>query len=414
MQTETTDYNAGVVFTTQYILPNDEHFQGYIDYINRSEAQRNDAYELYSSYVDNYMDNPLKQRLGEQPERTSALFTESRDRLTVSEKNKLKNQFEQAQKNQSILWQPLFSFRKEFLTEFGILDEKTGFFDEARIRDVTRVAMKELLKDEGMEDSAIWSAAIHYNTKHIHVHIAVVEPNPTREVIDRKDGHVERKGKFKKDTLFKTKSKFVNTLIDRSASHQKINSIIRDNLVAGQREKLLYKKQDFKNDFLTLYYQLPDDRRLWKYNMNALHKLRPQIDKITQKYIDVYQPEAYRALCDELDKETDFLIKAYGKGKKKHCESYKKNVLSDMRARMGNALLKQIREYDKSLHSKKKISASKRSPKQKLKEHHRTNQLLDSMMWDLIIVLQAEMRTKKNQKIYRELMEEIEQQGGEF
>ena len=41
-----------------------------------------------------------------------------------------------------------------------------------------RAAMKEQLNREGLANSAIWTAAIHYNElHHIHVHIAIVEPN---------------------------------------------------------------------------------------------------------------------------------------------------------------------------------------------------------------------------------------------
>ena len=54
-----------------------------------------------------------------------------------------------------------------------------------------RTAMKEQLNREGLANSAIWTAAIHYNElHHIHVHIAIVEPNPTREykTFSNKDG----------------------------------------------------------------------------------------------------------------------------------------------------------------------------------------------------------------------------------
>lgn len=308
------DYKGGLVFRTEYVVSSDKHFKGYIDYVNRSEAQRNYAYNLYSAYVTDYMDNPLKQRFGERSGRTSALFTESRDTLSIGEKNELKNKFEEAQKNQSLMWQPIFSFKNEFLTEYGFLDEKTGFLDEPRLRDATRIAMQELLKSEGMEESALWTASIHYNTKHIHIHTAIVEPNPTREIITTKDGEKERKGKFKINTIENTKSKFLNTLVDRSESYKKVNSIIRDNLVAGLKGfKSLYKNEKF----LELYRSLPDDKRKWNYNMNALKPIRPKIDSITEDYLNAYNEEEYKNLCAELDKEVAFQNKAYGRNNDK-------------------------------------------------------------------------------------------------
>ena len=41
-------------------------------------------------------------------------------------------------------------------------------------------AVSKMLKSEGLEN-AVWSAAIHFNTDNIHVHIAAVEPEPMRK-----------------------------------------------------------------------------------------------------------------------------------------------------------------------------------------------------------------------------------------
>lgn len=413
---ETANYKGGVVFRTEFVLSIDNIFKGYIDYINRSEAKRNDAYNLYSAYVADYMDNPLKQQLDERPKRTSALFTKNKDKLSIAEKNELKSKFEEAQKNQSLLWEPLFSFKKEFLIEYGILDENTGFLDESRLCDSARIAMEELLKNEGMEESAIWAGSIHYNTQYIHIQIAMVEPNPTREIFKiHKDGFVERKGKFKKSTIEKTKSKFVNTLVDRSESYKKINSIVRDNLVAGLKEKSLYKNEKF----LELYRSLPDDKRKWNYNMNALKTIRPKIDSITEDYLNTYNEEAYKILCAELDKEVAFQNKAYGRNNDK----YKKTKLNDMYTRMGNIILKQAKEYDRLIKGKRYIKRSNLSQKQKLKEYSKLiksyksqklstqiERCLDSMIWYLTLAARSEMSNNKNQRKYQQLMEDIEQE----
>lgn len=85
-------------------------------------------------------------------------------------------------------------------------------------------------KKEGFKDLT-WSASLHYNTGHIHVHIAAVEVNPTRV-----------RGKFKPKTLYDTKSAFVNSLLNKQEDLSKINSIIRDNLIDGK------KNMSFKSD----------------------------------------------------------------------------------------------------------------------------------------------------------------------
>ena len=63
---------AGVVVVTEFCRPGEDKFQGYIDYINRSEAVRNDNTEKYNLYQE-YMGNPQK---------TTGLFTAEKDMLT--------------------------------------------------------------------------------------------------------------------------------------------------------------------------------------------------------------------------------------------------------------------------------------------------------------------------------------------
>ncbi len=84
--------------------------------------------------------------------------------------------------------------------------------------------MDEKLKIKG---SAIWSASIHYNTDNIHVHIAVVEPNPTRE-----------RGSLKPKTFISMKSKAVNEILNMSRQYKKINKFIREDIIKNREEKL--------------------------------------------------------------------------------------------------------------------------------------------------------------------------------
>lgn len=91
--------------------------------------------------------------------------------------------------------------------------------------DVTRLAMKEMQK-RGDRKSSIWSAAIHFNTDNIHIHVATVEPFPTRE-----------RGKRKPKTLDAMKGKVVNNLLDRKQEQKQINDLIRNNMV-GRKKKI--------------------------------------------------------------------------------------------------------------------------------------------------------------------------------
>ncbi len=90
------------------------------------------------------------------------------------------------------------------------------------ITSATRNAMADLLKSEGLLNSAVWSGAIHYNTDNIHVHVAFVEPEPTRELMMYK-GTLQRRGKLKYSNIERAKSRIANSISDRTLDFQKIS-----------------------------------------------------------------------------------------------------------------------------------------------------------------------------------------------
>lgn len=98
------------------------------------------------------------------PDKTSSLFTEQSNQLNAQGKKQLKKLFEKAQKNNSIMWQDVITFHNPWLQENGLYDADTHTVDEKKLMDITRESMKEMLKRERLNESAVWSAAIHYNT----------------------------------------------------------------------------------------------------------------------------------------------------------------------------------------------------------------------------------------------------------
>ena len=397
----------GVVFTSKYVF-SEKKFAAYVNYIDRSEAVRNDAYPLYSVYAD-YMDNPKKQQqFNSWSEHTSALFTDTKDRLTIEEKQELKRQFQKAQKNGSPMWQQVISFTDEFLEKNGLFDRETETLDEDKLREVTRSAMQEVLKNEGMDGAAVWSAAIHYNTDNIHVHIAIVEPVPTRTrkeypVTDEHGNKIKMeqfKGNMKKKTFIKAKSKIINSIVDRSQELKRINDIIRNRIVAEKRGRDSYRDEQLRGQFLNIYRQLPPDKRMWKYKMNALSHVRPQIDNFTRAYIDMYHKRDFQELQKQLADQQEFLKSVYGAGREELYKNYAKTKIADLYTRMGNAVLSELRDYDKSLHPGE---AKARSDKEKITSARSSNAI-----YDLKRALKKEYGHARNQAAYKSLQREIE------
>lgn len=158
------EIKAGVVVVTKFCTAGADKFTEYVEYIDRDEATRNDNSSKYNLYQD-YMGNS---------EKTTGLFTDAKNELNDTEKKNLKDVFSAAQENGSLMWQTVISFDNEWLKQYGLFDKSGEYLDENKVKEVARNAIRKMLEAEGLE-SAVWSAAIHYNTDNVHVHIATVE-----------------------------------------------------------------------------------------------------------------------------------------------------------------------------------------------------------------------------------------------
>ncbi|PEQ70248.1 MobP2 family relaxase [Bacillus thuringiensis] len=375
----------GVVLKTKFVLPGSKAFQNYVDYVDREEAKSEVKLnpKMFETYQD-YMGNS---------EKTSALFTEQANRLTESEKKSLKEMFKTAHENGSIMWQDVISFHNPWLEKQGIYDEKTKTLDEKKLMDVTRLMMKEMQKREGLEKSSIWSAAIHFNTDNIHIHVATVEPFPTRE-----------RGKRKPKTLDAMKGKVVNNLLDRKQEQKQINDLIRNNMVGRKKEDSVFdwRNQHLKPLFLQIYKQLPSDKRQWQYSYNTIQPLKPQIDELSSRYIQHHHKKDYDQFLQKLDKEVQVFKEAYGEGKydKKQYENYKTNKINDLYKRMGNAFLQEMKAYDKEQKRNHHMKKSKSFRK------FQQNVSIQYSMRKVESAFKSEYESWKNQKYYERMQRE--------
>lgn len=108
------------------------------------------------------------------------------------------------------------------------------------------------LKVKGLLNSAVWSGAIHYNTDNIHVHVAFVEPEPTRELMMYK-GTLQRRGKLKYSNIERAKSRIANSISDRTLDFQKIDELVRQKI--GSNE-IAYQDLDEKKINRALHQNL--------------------------------------------------------------------------------------------------------------------------------------------------------------
>ena len=128
------------------------------------------------------------------------------------------------------MWQDVFSFDNLWLEKNGLYNSRTHELDERKIKNAVRKSIALSLDKLGITDSAIWNGAIHFNTDNIHIHVAICEPNPTKE-----------RGKKKQKTLDNMKSVFVNELLDSKEIYKDINNIIRDKIIKNKDTDIIKK-----------------------------------------------------------------------------------------------------------------------------------------------------------------------------
>lgn len=345
------EIKAGVVCVTKFITTSNSAYSKYIDYVDRDSAVRNEKYKTFNAFsaekngkkgfedYHEYMNDP---------EKTSGLFTSKKDSLAADEKKALKESFSIAEKNNSVMWQTVFSFDMKWLAKNGIYSMETKSVDEYKLREVTRNAMKTLTAKEDIADSSVWCAAIHYNTAHVHVHIAMVEPEPTRPMMVF-NGKTQYRGKFKQSSINSAKSTIVNQIIRERKDLIQTNEILRNVILGGKKERRVLGGYDSLSEMAhNLYVKLnvPPDK--WNYNSLEMKPFKEDIDRITEAYLNKYHKHDMEQLKKAFEERQTMYTEAYGIRKDPSKQNtYAENKMNDLYTRMGNAILKELKTHEK-------------------------------------------------------------------
>lgn len=269
----------------------------------------------------------------------------------------MKQQFQLGQKKGSPMWQDVLSFDNAFLEEQGLYNSKTKQLDERRMKNIVRGAVKEMLQAEKMNDTTVWAAAIHHNTDNIHVHIAMIKPKPTRETVrfydEENDIWVERfRGNRKQSSLNKMKSKVANQMLDRSKEYNRIDALIRGAVHSKKEQRMnLATFKRTKKLYMQALTHLPKDLRQWRYGYESVNDARPYIDEMVSIYLETNHATEMQELNQLLDEQVEISKRLYGEDSKH--EAYKQTKLNDLKKRMGNAVLTEMREQIKEDRAKR-------------------------------------------------------------
>src|SRR5699024_1275266 len=247
--------------------------------------------------------------------------------------------------------QDVISFDNDWLEKQGVYNSEDHEVDETKMRSIVRETMQTMLAAERMQQSAIWTASLHYNTNNIHVHIATVEPHPTREVMNVFDNETdtwreEYRAKRKPKTLDKMKSKVANCILNRVNERNKIDELLRGTIRYKKDNQISLASFRKTNQLFTeARHRLPEDRKQWLYGYKSINEARHYIDEITNIYLEQFHTEEMEELVTSLDDEVKVMKEMYGEESNYH--TYKETKMDDLKKRMGNAILTEMRSVDK-------------------------------------------------------------------
>ncbi|MCW6681869.1 relaxase MobL [Aerococcaceae bacterium NML160702] len=325
-----------------YHLPLDYSF--YIDYMERDDAkmereldvglEENKARYQLGERTLNYVGDPLK---------TNNVFNQHSLALSPTQIESIKQIFNIGQQNESPLWQTIFSFDNDFLRAQGFLTP-SGTLHDTGIKEATVKSMELLIKQMGLNDTATWVGAIHYNTDNIHVHVALVEKETSRRKIQHGYYKGERQAKVPFSLLKQMKSYFANHLVHRDQELAKQSTLAKELLNTALKETDIFKEKYVKWDIEKLVTELPNNRRLWKYNMNAMQPHRQSIDSIIDRLLNQKSEALLSEYLKTVREEHIFRSNLYGdKG-----NQYMDNQLKKFNAALGNEFLRQLnKEFPK-------------------------------------------------------------------
>lgn len=359
-------------------------YVGYIDYMKRNYATKNDSKEF------------------------TGIFTDKTLNASTEEAEHLKDMLVEAKENKSLLWRGVISFDNDFLARNGVYIPKSKEVDQEIIKKVVQKAMVNVIKREKLSDSAFWWGNIHLNTDNIHVHVGLSEIKSARPTFFyAARNRRERKGKFSQKTIKGIKSNVYNSLTREDKRSIRLD---KEKKIASLRDKLLKSMVDKEADKLErmdrffvdqVIDHLPKGKKL-RYGSNAkdfrLSKffIDRYVDHQLQNNMLVYKNyqavtesllDDYRYAYDSGGKEEKNSIyrevtKIYGREvartlRTKENLQFMDKRMADLRKRLGDRALKYIQEIAKK-RSKSNVKDLSAANQKLVKEQDRNATMVHS------------------------------------
>lgn len=167
-----------------------------------------------------------------------------------------------------------------------------------------------------------------------------------------KDGNqvirLKYKGKFKESSI-KTLKKVLSSELDQDKeSTIEITNMLRG-IVNDKKEQQFFNNPNFQKKIKQIYDEIKKtgvERRYWNYNQKNFAHIKPKIDDLSNLFIETYHSDDFNKIIAKIEEKEGNYKKIYGGD-----NDYKKNKLYDKKdglyTRLGNAILKEIQNFDR-------------------------------------------------------------------
>ncbi|CAK1237497.1 ATP-dependent DNA helicase subunit RuvB (RuvB) [Fructobacillus tropaeoli] len=291
------------------------------------------------------------------------------------------------------MWKTVISLSDDFLVKQQIMDNvKDRNLDQRRLKKVVQQVMPDLLKAEGIDQSANWFGNIHLkgdiNDQHIHIHLATYEVNTKRPIKKNiLNGQLEPKGVFKQKTINHLKRDFWkaarldknqeierNLLIKRQIDSKKL-------IQSFQKQDTIYHSYQQKETLNAIIHLLPENSKKWRAKSNAIEM--KAANQLANDFIQNFLKDSQAN--QDLLKDNKKLQKVYqkGYGHSTKTDQYARDQQEKIQNRLVNELYRTIKnlepqyfeiDYDQKERSLEKHAEIKKRLEEQVQELKRKKQ----------------------------------------
>lgn len=306
---------------------------------------------------------------------------------------------ERLRKTDSIIWDIVISFEKEF--------GEQNVYTAEQAQALLKKLLPKFFREVGFKPENItWYAGLHTNTDNRHIHLSFFENEPMWYDRQKKEYRYRRKGKIRTECFDVLKMDIEKYYLQPVESLKRVRKLLTEEArTVTDNRYVLSRSNDLKRLLRKLYEEIPYESRI-AYESENMSGCRDTVNSIVSYILSNGENSfAYQILSDEIDRYDGKLIKL--------CEEHKignidgqllgEKFQKDLYRRMGNIVIKEV--LKKRLDE---IQKSREIRHAKARQKHHTDSLAYCLQKSAEIAEQADEEARDCFEEYIRKLEEAE------